>query len=174
MRALVVYESIYGNTQKIATAIVEGIGADGAAVEVGNAPSDLPPDVELLVVGGPTHAHGMSQAESRHSAKERADRPVVSAGQGIREWVAAVRVDRPVAFATFDTRIRGPKLLWGSAADSAAKALAVRGLRQAAAPASFIVGGPTGSPYDRLADGELERARTFGRKLGDLLPVPSR
>ena len=174
MSALVVYESMYGNTARIAAAIVEGIGPGGVAVEVGTAPDDLPPEVDMIVVGGPTHGHGMSQPESRHSALERADRPVVSAGRGIREWVAALHPDRPVVFATFDTRIRGPKVLWGSAADAAAKVLAAQGFRSAAPPASFSVGGPTGSPYDRLADGELERARAFGRKLGGLLPVHSR
>ena len=174
MRALVVYESMYGNTERIAVAIAEGLGPDAVAVEVGAAPRDLPPEVDLLVVGGPTHGHGMSQPATRENASGHADRPVVSPGEGIREWIAGLRADRAVRFTAFDTRIKGPKLLWGSAAESAAKALSARGFQQAAPPASFLVGGPLGSPYDRLVAGELDRARELGRSLAALLPALSR
>jgi hypothetical protein len=173
VRALVVYESMYGNTERIAVAITEGVGPEAIAVEVGAAPGVVPPEVDLIVLGGPTHGHGMSQPQSRASGTERADRPVPSTGDGIREWLASVRVDRPVAFATFDTRIKGPKLLWGSAAD-AAKALSARGLKPVMPAVSSIVGGPTGSPYDRLAPSELERARGLGRRLVGLVPVQPR
>jgi hypothetical protein len=165
---------MYGNTARVAAAIAEAIDPDVPAVEVGSAPHDLPPDLELLVVGGPTHGHGMSQPQSRASAADRAERPIESRGDGVREWVTSLRIDHPVGFVAFDTRIKGPKLLWGSASEPLAKALAERGLRQAAAPISFIVGGPTGSPYDRLVPGELERARELGRQLARLLLERSR
>lgn len=169
MRALVVYESMYGNTAKAAAAIAEGLGPDAVAVEVGAAPHDVPADVDLLVVGGPTHGHGMSQPESRRNAQGRGQRPVLSQGPGIREWIRDVRLARPVPFATFDTRVPGPKLVWGSAADAAAKALTARGLRQALPPADLVLEGMRGSPYDRLPAAELERARDFGRRLAALL-----
>lgn len=169
MRALVVYESMYGNTAKAAAAIAEGFGPDAAVVEVGAAPHDLPADVDLLVVGGPTHGHGMSQPASRRDAQGRGERPVLSRGPGIREWIHDVRLGRPVPFATFDTRVPGPKLIWGSAADAAAKALTARGLRQALPPASLVLEGLRGSPYDRLPAAELDRARDFGRRLAALV-----
>ena len=173
-RALVVYESMYGNTAAAAAAIAEGIGPDAAVVEVGGAPHALPADLELLVVGGPTHGHGMSQPASRESAQGRGQRPVLSRGLGIREWIAALSVDRPVGFAAFDTRVPGPMLLWGSAAGAAAKALAARGLVQAVPPTSLILDGLHGSPYDRLPEAELARALDLGRRLADLLTDTTR
>ena len=67
MRALVVYESMFGNTQAIAQAIGDGIEASMHAdvVEVGAAPDMVPRDVTLLVVGGPTHAFSMSWPSTR-------------------------------------------------------------------------------------------------------------
>jgi flavodoxin len=76
MRALIVYESMFGNTRQIAEAVAEGLraGHDAAPVEVGlvevgEAPATVA-DVDLLVVGGPTHALGMSRPETRQSATE--------------------------------------------------------------------------------------------------------
>ena len=56
MRALVIYESMFGNTQQVAQAIGEGLALILSAdvVEVGHAPATVPVDVSLLVVGGPT------------------------------------------------------------------------------------------------------------------------
>lgn len=67
MRALVVYESMFGNTEEVARAIGEGIAASMHAdvVEVGAAPDTVPADVILLVVGGPTHAFSMCPGQ-RH------------------------------------------------------------------------------------------------------------
>ena len=54
--ALVVYESMFGNTQQVATAIADGLRGsfDVTMTEVSAAPKDVTADVELLVVGGPT------------------------------------------------------------------------------------------------------------------------
>jgi flavodoxin len=56
MSSLVVYESMWGNTKTVAEAVAEGIGRDVAVVHVADAPVLVPSDVDLLVVGGPTHA----------------------------------------------------------------------------------------------------------------------
>src|SRR5687767_15013357 len=106
MRALVVYESMFGNTETIARAIGEGIEASMHAdvVEVGAAPDTVPADVTLLVVGGPTHAFSMSRPTTRRDAAQRVT-AVVSRGRGIREWLAELRSAMPSAGATtFDTR----------------------------------------------------------------------
>jgi flavodoxin-like protein len=169
MRTLVVFESMYGNTEHIARAIAEGLG-DAQVVEVGTAPVVLPADLELLVVGGPTHAHGMSRARSRADAARRVDEPIVSTGIGIREWIAVVEPRPNVVATAFDTRVNGRELFTGSAAKGAAKALADRGFR-VAPPESFVLDGMTGRPFDRIATVELERARTWGRTLTNLLPV---
>ena len=172
MHALVVYESMFGNTQAIALAIGEGLrrrlDADAVeVVEVGAAPTMLPPGLELLVVGGPTHAHGMTNPKTRTDAAGRAQGRLVSRGNGVREWLEALAHARAGASAAaFDTRIKGPGLLWGSAARGIDKRLRALGFRMAASPQDFLVEGPTGPMFDRLPDGELERARAWGEGLG--------
>ena len=176
MRAMVIYESMFGNTRDVATAIAEGIGTRVPVelVEVSAAPTDLPSDVTLIVVGGPTHAHGLSKPESRADSARRAGDKLVSAGIGIREWLDALHpAETPVAAAAFDTRIKGPGLLWGSAAKGIAKHLDTLRFRRAAPPEDFIVGGPTGPLFDRLEPGEVDRARAWGTELAATVALPA-
>ena len=74
MRARVVYESMFGNTQVIAQAVAEGLAMNMTVdlEEVGSAATEMSGDVGLLVVGGPTHAFGMSRERTRESAAEQA------------------------------------------------------------------------------------------------------
>ena len=64
MKALVVYESMFGNSEQVARAIGAGL-AENMEVDVtavATAPATVPPDVSLVVIGGPTHAlHEPSQ-----------------------------------------------------------------------------------------------------------------
>ena len=169
MRALVVFESMFGNTWTIAKAIADGLSTalDVELREVGAAPSTIGEEVDLLVVGGPTHAHGMSKPDSRANAARQAGERLVSRGAGIREWLETLRGgSKKVAAATFDTRIKGPELLWGSAAKGAEKELRRLGFRVVVSPASFLVGGPTGPAFDRVVEGEVDRARGWGAMLG--------
>ena len=66
MRALVVYETMWGNTGEIAASIADGIRTREVAVaSAGRGRAGgrgAPRDVDLLVVGGPTHAFSMSTA----------------------------------------------------------------------------------------------------------------
>jgi hypothetical protein len=161
MRALVVYESMFGNTRLIAEAIAGGLGREMEVdlVEVGMAA--LEPDVDLLVIGGPTHAFGMSRANTRKSAGEMMVGPLVSGGIGIREWLD--RLGRPatsVPAATFDTRIDKPRLP-GSAAAGAQKRLRKLGYRLPVEPESFFVDATTGP----VLAGEYERAHRWGESL---------
>jgi hypothetical protein len=169
MRALIVVESMYGNTRTVAAAVAEGLGAHMAVdvVEVAEAPGAIPGDVSLLVVGGPTHAHGMSNPDSRRSAAKRAADALVPFRTGIREWLEQLApAPAGIPAAAFDTRIKGPALLWGSAAQGAAKELRRLGFQAAADPASFLVKGPMGPVVDVLVPGEIERARAWGERLG--------
>jgi len=164
MRTLVVFESMFGNTQEIATAVAEGLSSHLSVdvVEVGAASTVIGDDVEFLVVGGPTHAFGLSRPGTRQSAAQQAGEHLVSAGLGLREWLAAVHGGSGrVAAAAFDTRVKKPGLP-GSAARAAGKRLSRLGCRLIARPASFYVAGTPGP----LLPGERERARTWGEKLG--------
>ena len=172
MRALVVFESMFGNTRDVAAAIADGL-ADHLEVElleVGAAPATIPEDVELVVLGGPTHGHGMTTEQSRADSAKRFEGTIVSPRIGIREWLeGVVDVSRIPWIAFFDTRLKGPTLLWGSAAHGAEKRLRTARLRPVVPPESFFVGGPTGPVIDRLLDGELERARAWGASLASLV-----
>lgn len=167
MRALVVYESMFGNTRSVALAIAAGLeGAfDVDVVEVSDAPPVLPTGLDLLVVGGPTHVHGLTTEKTRANGALKAGARLVSRGSGIREWLdALVPAPSAIAAAAFDTRISGPVLLWGSAAKAAARRLRSLGFRVQPA-ASFVIGTPRGEPFDRMTDEELARARAWGGTL---------
>lgn len=179
MRALVVYESMFGNTRDVALAVADGIATRMAVdtVEVGEAPGVLPADVAILFVGAPTHKHGMTTPESRADAAGRAGDRLVSRGIGMHEWLDALQpMGAPFPAAVFDTRIKGPGLLWGSAAKIAGKRLRELGFRLVDEPQDFLVGGPTGPLFDRLVEGEIERARAWGARVAAAVPtaVPAR
>jgi len=163
-RALVVFESMFGNTQQIAEAVKEGLSSYVPAVilEVGRAPDVLPDGVDLIVVGGPTHAFGMSRPRTREDASQQAGGQVVSERNGLREWLTTLeRTDGGLAAAAFDTRIDGPRVP-GSAAHGAEKRLRKLGFRITSPSESFYVTGTAGP----LVAGETERARRWGEELG--------
>jgi hypothetical protein len=168
MRALVVYESSFGNTAQIARAVWEGMFSrvrDVTLLEVGGAPRLMPRDLDLLVVGGPTHAFGMSRAATRADAQAQSGVTPAVATIGLREWVASLEpLERPVYAATFDTRIYAPHLP-GSAAAGAMRALRHAGFQLTAESENFWVLGTKGP----LREGELERAHAWGVELAGLL-----
>lgn len=162
--AVVVYESMFGNTRAIAEAVADGLASHLTTdvVEVGAAPAAIPAEVDLLVVGGPTHAFGLSRPTTREDATRQADGDVVSRSVGIREWLEGLpEGDGSVAAATFDTRIDHPRVP-GSAARKAEKRLRHLRYPVEVRAESFYVTGTSGP----LADGELERARSWGAALG--------
>jgi flavodoxin len=163
MDALVVFESMFGNTEAIARAVGEGLSTrmHTEVIEVGAAPIIIDGSIGLLVVGGPTHAFGMSRPGTRQTAAQQAGSNLVSKGNGLREWLAALRVESAAASGTFDTRIFKPRVP-GSAARAAAKRLRNLGFREVATAESFYVRGTDGP----LIEGELDRARHWGEQLG--------
>lgn len=163
MKALVVFESMWGNTGQVAQAIASGLSGsmDVDVVEVAQAPAEPASDVGLLVVGGPTHAFAMSRSSTRSDA-HRQGATHGNSETGIREWLDGLpRGDHPQLVATFDTRVDKVRRLPGSAAKSAARAAARHGYQRAAHAESFFVSDTAGP----LIDGELERASAWGRTL---------
>ena len=160
-RALVVVESMFGNTRRIADAIADGMAPmlDVTVVNIGGAPDDLT-GYDLLLVGGPTHVFGMSRPSTRHDAAGQARDIAVPTGAGIREWLDRLPHGHLPAAATFDTRINRPRLA-GSAAKAAKRRLQRAGARIVAPATSFYVTDTQGP----LAPDELERARGWGARL---------
>ncbi len=161
MSALVVYESMFGNTRDVALAVAAGLGTrmPADAVEVADAPRTIAGDVDLLVIGGPTHAFGLSRPGTRESAAAQAGDRLVSRGGGLREWLDVVSGSGPAA--AFDTRVRTPRVP-GSAARAAERRLGRLGFEIVAPAETFWVSGTPGP----LLDGELGRARAWGERLG--------
>jgi flavodoxin len=164
MRALVVHESMFGNTETVARAVADGLSTvAGVEVDCGavhSASTDLA-GVDLLVVGGPTHAFSMSRASTRADAVTKGADDAVASGPGIREWIEELEPTPSTAVAAFDTRVRRPRVP-GSAARAARKHLRSRGFKAVGPPTTFWVHGMTG-PLD---DGEEARARQWGADLG--------
>ena len=162
MKALVVYESMFGNTEQVARAVATGLGRhlDVELVAVANAP-DTVSDVDLVVVGGPTHAFSMTRQATRVDAVSQGASHGTSE-TGLREWLATLPAgSRSLPVATFDTRVDKVRHLPGSAAKAAAKVVRRRGYLLAARPESFYVADVAGP----LIEGELDRAAAWGETL---------
>ena len=167
MRALVVYESMFGCTRDIASAVAGGLSPvmEVELVEVGVATHAVAEGTSLLVVGGPTHAFGMSRPRTREDSLRQPGHIAGSIDIGIREWLETLEpVPGGVAAAAFDTRVNHPRLP-GSAAHGIDKRLRARGLKTIAPPESFWVTGMTGP----LLPGETACAKAWGEGLGATL-----
>ncbi len=150
MKAMVIYDSMFGNTEQIARAIGNALATAGEVEVVRiDAVETIPAGLDLLVAGGPTQGHGVDRAEKAFLDHLPAD---------------SVR-DLPVA--AFDTRLRWPEMLSGSAAKGIAKRLEQKGARLVVEPESFFVEGKDGP----LGEGELERAAAWARQVAGRLTL---
>jgi flavodoxin len=140
MHSLVIYASRNGNTRRIAEAIANRLGERGSVDlrPVDEAPTEIEPEIDLVVIGGPTEAHGMTP-------------PVAEFFERLGPKALAGR--RAVGF---DTRLRWPEWLSGSAGARITDRLHGLGAKVVAPEESFFV---TRKP--ELEAGELERAATW-------------
>ena len=167
MKAVVVYESMYGNTREIASRIGEGLRRaydEVDVVGVRDATASALSGCELLVVGGPTHVHGMTSKRTREAAREATTKsphlvfePQSTTG-GLREWFEGL--EGHGASAAFDTRIDAAAALTGRASRGIARRLRRRGRELVAPPESFLV-----DRQNQLVVGESARAVAWGRTL---------
>lgn len=174
MRAVVVYESMFGNTHQVADAIGEGLrpAFEVRVVPVSQASADVLDGADLILVGGPTHMHSMSRASSRRSAVDAAaqdDKGLTAepgaAGPGLREWFRSLgHYPASVKAAAFDTRLHGSAALTGQASKMVDRKLRKHGFDVIARPESFLVSGQA-----RLEPHETERARAWAAKLAEVL-----
>jgi hypothetical protein len=159
---------MFGNTADMGEAVAAALARHG--LEVASGPlsrfdATALAEADLLVVGGPTHAHGMSSANSRKTAVEDkrfgpGERP--DSGPGIREWLDHLPPGHGRPAAAFDTRLLKPRWLTGSAAKGIAGRLERHGYRLLTEPESFFV---TTEP--RLEEGQGERASAWGDQLAE-------
>ena len=164
MKAVVVYESLWGNTAAIARAIAEGIGPEARALSTAEASGPAIADAELVVAGAPLLAFGLPSDRVRANLAAnpgRAPAPPDLSHPAMRSWLGALSAGHGRS-AAFETRIRGP---WGRATTTIVRGLERAGYRSITKPASFIVTGR----YGPLRDGETQRAREWGAELVKLV-----
>jgi hypothetical protein len=173
MTTLVVYESMYGNTRAIAEAIAEALtaaGHDARAVAVADAPDA--PDADLLIVGGPTHMHGLTTSMSRRMAVKAAEEdehhiePGAGDERGLRQWLKDLPQREGAQAAAFDTRGDAKAALTGSAARGVSRRLRRRGYVVVGAE-SYLVEDAEGP----LEEGELDRARAWAAGIAGRVPA---
>ncbi|MBN1888499.1 MAG: flavodoxin family protein [Thermoflexales bacterium] len=155
MKALVVYDSVFGNTEQIARAIGDALGAGGEAhaVRVGDVKPEHLAGLDVLLVGSPTRAF--------------------SATPAVKKWLKGLKPNslRGIKVAAFDTRVdvkevnsrilTGFTKVFGYAAEPIGEQLVKKGGTRAILPEGFIVEGTEGP----LRDGELERAAAWARQI---------
>lgn len=168
MKALVVFESMFGSTHELANAIAGGLQEvfDAQVARVDLVTPEQVASADLLVVGGPTHAHTLSTEASRHSAATMSADPEgdlrleeVSMTEGLREWFDSLGAI-PALFAAFDTRSDMPRILSGAASKRIDRKLRKKGSVAVVPPESFLV-----ARYAGLEDGELDRGREWGKRV---------
>lgn len=167
MKAFIVFESMFGNTETFARDIAAGLASSGAEVavaDVRHVQFDDLRNCDLLVVGAPTHAFSLSRESTRQDAVRQGADPS-HADLGAREWLGGLtellaESHRPTV-SVFDTRVEKVRRLPGSAARRAAKLLRAQGFEVMDLPTSFFVEDVKGP----LAPGERARARAWGEQL---------
>jgi hypothetical protein len=169
-RALVVYESVFGDGRQIAEAIADGLASFGRAdvVAAAEAPADIGPDIGLLVVGCPNHAFGMPRPSTREGAINQYGADIPDPTKGLREWLQSVRpVEGGLFAAAYDTRGSGHPVLtkMDHAARTAEKLLSALGARIVTPAEHFFVADTKGP----LLEGEEDRARRWGGSLAELV-----
>lgn len=159
MRAIVVYESFWGNTASVARAIAEGLGPEARAMNTDEAVAQRAESADLLVVGAPVIAFSLPREGTRKqvAGDTKAPTPPDVSHQLLASWLDALPGGRGWG-AAFETRIWwSPRGATGTIESKLKRA----GYRTLTKSQRFIVSGP----YGPMRDGELERAREWGAAL---------
>lgn len=160
MKAIVVYESLWGNTAAVAQAIAEGLGGEAQALSTAEASAAVLAEADLIVAGAPVLAFSLPRDSMRQDLATnpgKAPRPPDVSHPSMRSWLAALPQGHGRS-AAFETR-----LWWSPAGSTGAieRGLEQAGYRPVAKAHRFVVKGA----YGPLRDGELEKARLWGAEL---------
>jgi flavorubredoxin len=160
MKAIVVFESHWGNTAAVARAIAEGIGPDAQALSTAEATGAAIAGVDLIVAGSPLLGFSLPTESMLKNIAATADKdptPPDLSHPSMRSWLESLPPGSARA-AAFETRI-----WWspGSAAKAILKRLEALGYRPIGKAQRFVVEGK----YGPLRAGELERAKAWGVQL---------
>ena len=160
MKAVVVYESVWGNTKAIAEAVAMGRGSGARCLSTLDATPERLGDPELIVAGAPMQMFNLPTEGARSSIDpDELPTPELS-GPTMRSWLEGLPAGHGRC-AAFDTKIGWSP---GSAANVIGNKLTEHGYRPLAEPQHFVVGSKVGP----LRSGELERAERWGEHLGML------
>ena len=160
MKAIVVYESYWGNTASVARAIAEGLGPEARALSTAEAGGEALAGVGLIVAGSPIIAFSLPSEKSRAdmAAKPgKAPSPPDLSHPLMRTWLEALPPGSGLA-AAFET---GFKLSPGGSAAKILKLLEGHGYRPVVKKERFLVKGSFGP----MKEGELDRAKAWGAEL---------
>jgi hypothetical protein len=160
MNVLVVYESLWGNTEAVARAVAQGIGPEVLALTTTEATGPAIADADLIVAGAPVLGFQLPTDRMRDSIASNpagAPRAPDLSHPSMRSWLDPLPAGRG-AFAAFETGLRWSP---GGATSAIARSLEQAGYRPIVKSQRFAVKGKWGP----LRDGELERARRWGAEL---------
>ena len=155
MKALVIYDSVFGNTEQVAQAIGKALDSQGdvEVVRVGDVKPGQWTGLDLLVVGSPTRAFSPTPATKKL---------VGSIPKRELKGVKVAAFDTRIAVEDVDSRVLPPLVkLFGYAAKPIADRLVKKGGELAVPPEGFYVNDSEG----RLKEGELERAADWARQI---------
>jgi len=163
MKAIVVYESYWGNTAAVAKAIAEGLGADARAMNTDEAAGAALAGVDLIVAGSPIIAFGLPSEKMRSDMAAKPDKKAPSppdlSHPLLRSWLERLpQAGAGARAAAFET---GFKLSPGGSAGKILKMLEDKGYQPAVKKQRFLVKGSFGP----VKEGEIERAKAWGAEL---------
>lgn len=176
MKAIVVYQSLWGSTAAVARAIAEGLGKGAVALTTNEATPEAIAGADIIVAGCPVHAFNLPTASSVRQAvmKPAGENAAVADGshQLMRDWLEGLPRGS-ARTAAFDTRSRGP-LGRGGASRIAAK-LKGAGYKALVKSEGFYVALKPSVIADEgmLLPGEVDRAREWGREIAAALSKAS-
>jgi hypothetical protein len=164
MKAVVVYESHWGNTEAIAHAVAAGFGPEAEVLTTDQALDSALTGADLVVAGAPLIAFGLPSEKTRGGVaaeSAKAPTPPDLSHPSMSAWLDSLPRGHGHS-ASFETRMRWSP---GGATGAIDRGLEGAGYRSLGKGRRFIVKGK----YGPLRDGEIELARQWGTELAEMM-----